>query len=163
MKIFVILVAGAHAFTCADRDPCDLRDWVENNWLTSAAESFNFIANNREQFGYVVGYVSQADHFRNEYNIIFESEYDFEAVLQPLCNHLDRNGDSEVSTEEFTKLSVDDLVDAEQYDEFAAKYWHIFDFDKSGSLNFDECMYTLVGVAHAYARLFFKVRKLISF
>ena len=165
MKISVVLVAGAQAFTCADRDshPCDLRDWVENNWWKSAVESFNSIANNREQFAIIVGYVSQADHFRNENNLIFETEYDFEAVLRPFFNHLDRNGDSEVSIKEFTKLSVNDLVDVGQYDEFAAKYWHIFDFDKSGTLNFDECMYTFAGVARAYARLFIKVRKFISF
>ena len=44
-------------------------------------------------------------------------------------------------TEEFAKLLVDDLVVAQQYDEFTAKYWHIFDFDNSGTLNFDECMF----------------------
>ena len=55
---------------------------------------------------------------------------------------------------------MDDLVDAEQYDEFVAKYWHIFDSDNSGTLNFDECTYTLAGVADTSARLLIKVRKL---
>ena len=45
------------------------------------------------------------------------------------------------------------------YDEFIAKYWDLFDSDNSGSLNFDECMYTLAGVAYAYARRLIKVRK----
>ena len=55
-----------------------------------------------------------------------------------------------------------ELVDGawtEEYDEFIAKYWDIFDSDNTGSLNFDECMYTLAGVAYTYARLLIKVRK----
>jgi len=58
---------------------------------------------------------------------------------------------------------VGELVDAEQYDEFAAKYWHIFDSDSSGTLNFDEWMYSFAVIVDAFARLFIKVRKLISF
>ena len=58
---------------------------------------------------------------------------------------------------------VDDLMDAEQYDEFVAKYWLIFDSDYSGTLNFDEFLYFCAVISDAYARLFIKVRKLISF
>jgi len=65
MKISVILLAGARAFTCGDRDPhpCDVRDWSENNWWTSAVETFNLIANNREQFVLSIRSVSRANHF----------------------------------------------------------------------------------------------------
>ena len=64
---------------------------------------------------------------------------------------------------EFAKTVVDGLMNAEQYDEFAAKYWHIIDSDNSGTLNFDEWMYSFAVFLDALARLFIKVRKLISF
>ena len=55
-------------------------------------------------------------------------------------------------------------MNAEQYDEFVAKYWHMFDSDNSGTLNFDEWMYFLTAVtADIFARLCIKVRKLNSF
>ena len=157
--------------TCGDRDPhpCNLRDWVENNWWASADETFNLIANNREQFFIAIKSkgrrVSRADNFLNENSLIFQSKFDYESSLRPLASgtHLDRNGDSEVSIEEFSKLLIDDLVVAEQYDEFVAKYWHIFDSDNSGTLNFDEYVYSLTVLADAFGRLFIKVRKLISF
>ena len=55
------------------------------------------------------------------------------------------------------------VMNAEQYDEFEAKYWQMFDSDNSGTLNFDEWMYFFVVFCDSYARLFIKVRKLISF
>ena len=64
MKILVILVAGAQAFTCANQGlTSGLRNLVENNWWESAVETFNFIANNREQFVNTVKSVNQVDHF----------------------------------------------------------------------------------------------------
>ena len=68
MKISVILVAGAQAFTCGDRNsrPCEFDEWVENNWWSSAVETFDFASNNREHFTHAVKSVSRADRFRNE-------------------------------------------------------------------------------------------------
>ena len=62
MKISMILVAGAQAFTCADRGlTCDLRDWVENNWWALAVETFNFASNNREAYTHAIKSVSRAE------------------------------------------------------------------------------------------------------
>ena len=72
MKISVIFVAGAQAFTCGDRDPqpCDFGEWIENNWWASAVESFNFASNNWKEFTSAVKSVSRADNFCNNYNDI---------------------------------------------------------------------------------------------
>ena len=85
MKISMILVAGAQAFTCADRGlTCDLRDWVENNWWTLAVETFNFASNNREAYTHAIKSVSRAespgksgpecpaDHLWTENHLIFK-------------------------------------------------------------------------------------------
>ena len=62
MKISVIFVAGAHAFTCGDRDPhpCEMGEWLEENWWASAVERFNFASNNWEEFTNAVKQVSRA-------------------------------------------------------------------------------------------------------
>ena len=86
MKYFIILVVGAQALACGDRDPqpCTLLDHVEDNWLASAEESFIFLSNNWEKFVHAIPSVSKID-----------------VVLQPFFNLCDSNGDFVVSFEEF--------------------------------------------------------------
>ena len=61
MKYFIILVVGAQALACGDRDPqpCTLFDHVEDNWLASAEESFIFLSNNWEKFVHAIPSVSR--------------------------------------------------------------------------------------------------------
>ena len=65
MKLSVIFVAGAQAFTCGDRDPqpFDLIELLENNWWASTVESFNFASNNWEEFTNTVKSVGRTVHF----------------------------------------------------------------------------------------------------
>ena len=74
-------------------------------------------------------------------------------VFRPRFHKLDSNVDFEVSTEEL------ELLLRKYNDEFLAKYWHIFDKDNSGTLNFEEYKYTIAAFADGVARLFIQVRK----
>ena len=68
MKISVIFVAGAHAFTCGDPvpHPCEFDDWINeiafhpDNWWASSVERFNFASNNWKKFTDTVKQVSWA-------------------------------------------------------------------------------------------------------
>ena len=75
MKISVILVAGAQAFTCG-YGPCKLDEWINENWWASAVETFNSASDNWEQFADVVQSVlinvsSRADYVSKDGNEIF--------------------------------------------------------------------------------------------
>lgn len=74
MKISVILVAGAQAFTCG-YGPCKLDEWINENWWASAVETFNSASDNWEQFADVVQSVSQADYFIKEGNEILDQYF----------------------------------------------------------------------------------------
>ena len=65
MRISLILVVGAQAYTCGDRDPhpCNFGEFLQNNWWASAVESFNFASNNWKEFTNTVRSVSWADNF----------------------------------------------------------------------------------------------------
>ena len=83
--------------------------------------------------------------------------FQFDATLFLLpFNYDDSNDDSEVSTEEFKTIYN------KHNDEFLAKYWHVFDTDNSGTLNFEEYMYVSAAVTGGVARFYIKVRNLIS-
>jgi len=73
-------------------------------------------------------------------------------VFRPRFHKLDSNVDFEVSTEEL------ELLLRRYNDEFSAKYWHIFDKDYSGTLNFEEYKYTIAAFADGVARLYIKAR-----
>ena len=79
MKISVILVAGAQAFTCGYDPswtrPCKLDEWFNENWWASAVETFNSASDNWEQFADVVQSVSQADYFIKEGNEILNQYF----------------------------------------------------------------------------------------
>ena len=166
MKISIIFVAGAQAFTCGDRDlqPCDFGEWIENNWWASAVESFNFASNNWKEFTDRVKLVSRADHLSKNHNDIFKMDATIFREPFRRLTIFDYDGDSEVSIEEFVgEFAEHFALDSGHYDEFLAKYWHIFDSDNSGTLNFEELMYANAAMADGFARLFIEVRKFISF
>ena len=84
-------------------------------------------------------------------------------IFQDPFQRLDYDGDSEVSTVEFVgEFAEHFALHGDLADEFSAKYWHIFDSDNSGTLNFEELMYANAAMADGFARLFTKVRKLFS-
>ena len=162
MKLSVIFVAGAQAFTCGDRDPqpFDLIELLENNWWASTVESFNFASNNWKEFTDAVISVNRADHFCKNHNDIFKMDA---TIFREPFQRFDFDGDLEVSTEEFGNFEEHFALDSSHYDEFLANYWHIFDTDNSGTLNFEEFMYVFAAMADGFARLLPKVRKFISF
>ena len=164
MKISVILVGGAQALTCGNwyPRPCKLDEWINFNWWASAVETFNSVSDNREQFADAAQTVSWADYFSKESNEIFQID---PVVFRQLFDWLDSNADSEVSAEELLESPLTSLlskIDHRYSDEFKDKYWHIFDTDNSGKLNFEENMYTIAGIADGFARLIIKVSKLTS-
>merc|ERR1719259_462912 len=137
MKVAVILVAGAQAFTCGyDTSwtrPCKLDEWINENWWASAVETFNSASDNWEQFADVVQSTDPV-------------------VFRQLFNWFDSNDDSEVSVEELKQF---EFLRTTGY-KFFDKYWHIFDTDNSGTLNFEESIYTITGITDVFARLIIK-------
>ena len=73
---------------------------------------------------------------------------------------LDSNRDSELSAEEFNNGHFDGTPFNGHFEEFSAKYWPIFDIDKSGTMNFEEYQYFFAAFHDGAARLVLKVEKL---
>ena len=91
----------------------------------------------------------------------FHITYDVNDAFRPFFDELDRNKDSEVTTEELKENGAFEQITSfrEHIDEFLAKFWPIFDTDNSGTLNFEETMYYTVAIVDGAARLMIKVRK----
>ena len=98
--------------------------------------------------------------FLQDHNNIFKMDA---TIFREPFQRFDFDGDLEVSTEEFGNFEEHFALDSSHYDEFLANYWHIFDTDNSGTLNFEEFMYVFAAMADGFARLLPKVRKFISF
>ena len=132
MKIFVILAAGAQAWTCGDWDPqpCDVEKWLEDNLPATANESFEFISNNWDQFVHAIPSVNRK-------------------VLRLVFNAYDSDGDFVLEESPFT---FDESCD------YCGEFWDICDTDNSGYLNIDEFVYFMNWYCDVYARLIIKVR-----
>ena len=169
MKISVIFVAGAQGcgnlVTCRDWNPqsCDFEEWIEKNLWKSAVESFNFASKNWEEFTNAVKSVSRTGHFWKENNKIFKFDVTFDGYVSrhDPFRSLDSNRDSEISAEEFNTGLFSSIIGFNgHFEEFSAKYWPVFDIDKSGTMNFEENQYLIAALADGAARLVLKVGKL---
>ena len=80
-------------------------------------------------------------------------------MIQKQFRSLDSNRDSEISAEEFNEY-FDGTFFNGHFEEFSAKYWPVFDLDKSGKMNFEENQYFFAALADGGARLVLKVAKL---
>ena len=161
MKISVIFVAGARGCGVRDWNPqsCGFVEWITKNLWESAVESFNFASKNWEEFTNTVKSVSRTGHFWKENNKIFKFDgYDVPSSDQ--FRYLDSNRDSEISAEEFNGGHFVGTPFNGHFQEFSAKYWPVFDIDKSGTMNFEENQYLYAAVNDGAARLVLKVGKL---
>ena len=137
--------------------------WIEKNLWESVVDSFNFASKNWEEFTNAVKSVSRTGHFWKENNKIFKFDETFdgydESLIQKQFRSLDSNRDSEISAEEFNG-HFDGTFFNGHFEEFSAKYWPVFDLDKSGKMNFEENQYFWAAYADGVARLVLKVGKL---
>ena len=126
--------------------------WIEKNLWESVVDSFNFASKNWEEFTNAVKSVSRTGHFWKENNKILKFDVTFDGydVFQPWFRSLDSNRNSEISAEEFNTgllLSEETGPFNGHFEEFSAKYWPVFDIDKSGTLNFEENQYFIAALA----------------